>query len=373
MTVSSHSEDIYRLAEKLNTQERKIIDFSTSVNPLGVSKKIKAEIRRHLKYLHNYPDATAKRLKRHLAQYHGIDAELIICGNGSTELIYLITRALKPQKVLIPVPTFPEYERAVSVSQTVEHKTEMKYLLLKEENGFEIRPDEFIAAMMELGQGSSAIAFLCNPNDPTGRLLKKKDVLRIIEASRDLKCYLVVDEAFIDFCPEDTVINEVQNCPYLIVLRSMTKFYALSGLRIGYGVFPKGLIETLNGYKEPWTLNSLAQRAAVVAIKDKVYRKETFRLMSEEKRFLEKSFKGLEIEFFPSDANFYLLKMHNAREIYEKLKRKYILLKDCSNFKGLDGKYLRVAIKSHRENSILIKELKNIFGSSPTMCYNRSS
>ena len=113
-----HGGNIYRLAEELKMQERKIMDFSASVNPLGVSKKIKTEMRRHLKYLHNYPDHEAKRLRKRLAQYHGIDPETILCGNGSTELIYLITRVLKPQKVLIPAPTFSEYERAIILQNT---------------------------------------------------------------------------------------------------------------------------------------------------------------------------------------------------------------------------------------------------------------
>src|SRR4030043_1353603 len=113
-----HGGNIYRLAEELKMQERKVMDFSASVNPLGVSKKIKTEMRKHLKYLHNYPDPEAKRLRKRLAQYHGIDLETILCGNGSTEFIYLITKTLRPQKVLIPAPTFSEYERLVVLQNT---------------------------------------------------------------------------------------------------------------------------------------------------------------------------------------------------------------------------------------------------------------
>jgi threonine-phosphate decarboxylase len=204
------------------------------------------------------------------------------------------------------------------------------------------------------------MAFLCNPNNPTGRLVKKENVGKIAEAARDLQCILVVDEAFIDFCPDETVIKDVEKNPYLIVLRSMSPFYALSGLRIGYGVFPQRLMGIIRGYKEPWTVNNLAQRAAVVALKDKVYRSETFRLIKEEKQFLEKSFRKIGIEFFVSDANFYLLKMSSANEIFQQLKRKGILLRDCSDFKGLDSTYLRVAVKSHKENTILIKGLTAI-------------
>ena len=385
-----HGGNIYRPAEELKMQERKIMDFSASVNPLGVSKKIKTEMRRHLKYLHNYPDHEAKRLRKRLAQYHGIDPETILCGNGSTELIYLITRVLKPQKVLIPAPTFSEYERAIILQNTpppplpsyvltdlpqgegkgggesqvsgIREQGSIKYFMLDKGNGFEVIPDRLIQAMQ--GEDSLAtpcdMAFLCNPNNPTGRLLKKDAVLKIADAARDLKCILVVDEAFIDFCADGSVIKDVEDIQSMIVLRSMTNFHALSGLRIGYGVFPQHLIGSLKRYKEPWTVNNLAQRAAVVALKDKIYRSETFRLLKEEKRFLEKSFKKIGIEFFDSDVNFYLLKISNANEIFQQMKRKGILVRDCSNFRGLDNTYLRVAVKSHKENTILIKELTSI-------------
>jgi len=365
---SEQGENIYRLAEELKIQERKVIDFSIPVNPLGVSKKVKAEIRKHLKYLHNYPDPEAKRLRRRLAQHHGVDPDSILCGNGSTELIYLITRAIKPRKVLIPAPTFSEYERACRMS--VESRV-MSYEL-KKENNFSIDHDEFITAIEGITSSKLRtlnselkcdMAFICNPNNPTGRLLKREDVKRIADAAREMKCYLVVDEAFIYFSPDDSVIKDVGDNPHLILLRTMTNFYALSGLRIGYGIFPQHLIGRLKEYKEPYTVNSLAQRAAVAAIKDKVYRDKTFRLINEEKIFLEKSFKRIKIKFFPSAANFYLLKIDSADKIYDQLKRKCILVRDCSNFRGLDNTYLRVTVKSHKENAILIKELTSILQS----------
>ena len=278
----------------------------------------------------------------------------------------------------------------------------IKYFMLDNKNNFTIDPDEFIAAMRDRSQNteyrtqntappppyplpqgagdtpnissplrgegkgggevlcSVDMAFLCNPNNPTGRLIRKEGVKRIAAAAKEFKCYLIVDEAFIDFCAEDSIIKDMEDNPSLIVLRSMTGFYALSGLRIGYGVFPQHLIGSLKRYKEPWTVNNLAQRAAVVALKDKIYRSETFRLLKEEKRFLEKSFKKIGIEFFDSDVNFYLLKISSANEIFQQLKRKGILVRDCSNFRGLDNTYLRVAVKSHKENTILIKELTSI-------------
>lgn len=343
-----HGGNIYKLAEELGVPEDKITDFSASINPLGVSKKVKAEIKKELKNLHNYPDDDCKKLRKTIGQYHCINPDMILCSNGSTELIYLIPRALKPKNVLIPSPTFSEYERACKLSCELRV---ISYELNKEKN-FEIDPDAFIKAM----QGCD-MAFLCNPNNPTGNLVKRGEVLKIAETAKRLKCFLIVDEAFIDFHPEDSVVKDVQNNPYLIVLRSMTKFYALTGLRIGYGVLHPSLINRLRKVKEPWAVNNLAQKAAIVALGDNDYADETFRLIKTEKGFFESSFRKIGIEFFPSNTNFYLLKTKDDIRIDLKLRKKGILVRNCSNFRGLDSSYIRVAVKSRQENKILIKAL----------------
>jgi len=344
-----HGGNIYRHAEALGIGENRIIDFSASINPLGVPKSVISAIKEHGKYLFNYPDPDAKKLSLHIAKQYRINPESVICGNGSTELIYLIARALKPEKVLIPEPTFSEYERAC---ETASVKLKVKSLKIKKEDAFKMNTEKFITAM----KGCN-MAFLCNPNNPTGRLLKKKGILKITEASKKLKCYLVVDEAFIDFMPGDSVIREVRNNPYLIVLRSLTKFYALSGLRIGYGVLPINVIDVVSRHKEPWTVNSLAQTAGITALDDVEYKRKTFRVIKQEKDFLEKEFERLNINYIPSEANYYLLQLNNAKKTVSVLRNKGILVRDCSIFEGLDGSYIRVAVKSNKDNKRLLREL----------------
>ncbi len=367
-----HGGNTCKLAEELGVPEDKIIDFSASINPLGISKKVESEMRKELKKLHNYPDPDTKKLRKKLSQYHGIDPETILCSNGSTELIYLIPRTLKPETVLIPFPTFSEYERAVNSSKSLKivqnssslnnikplnnvkqkQPSTIVNLPLKKADNFRINSGEFIDAM----QGCD-MAFLCNPNNPTGNLLKKNQVLKIAEAAKKSKCFLIVDEAFIDFRPEESVIKAVQDNPYLIVLRSMTKFHALTGLRIGYGVFSPAIANKLKKFKEPWTVNTLAQKAAIAALGDNEYADRTFRLIAKEKRFLEGSLKETGIEFYPSDVNFYLLKTRGNAGIASKLREKGILVRDCSNFRGLDSSFIRVAVRSRRETKVLIKTL----------------
>jgi threonine-phosphate decarboxylase len=298
-------------------------------------------------------------MRKSLGRHFDIDPETILCGNGITELIYLIARTLKPQRVLIPAPTISEFERAClscCKSQTV-------HFGLKQENGFSLSPDEFVRAMEDKRPEEEVrdMIFLSNPVNPTGALLPRRDLMKIAEAARSMRSYLVVDESFIDFCPDESILKDAAGNPYLIVLRSMAPFHALGGLRLGYGVFPRQLIAPLKECKEPWTVNSLAQRAAAVAVKDKAYARETFRFIQEEKKLLEKNFKQMGMEVFPSAANFYLVKTERAEEILLQLGRAGILLGDCAHLRGLDASYLRIAVKSHKENAILLRRLAGFF------------
>lgn len=346
--MKEHGGNIYRASGETGIPVDKIIDFSASINPLGVPESVVQVIRENIKYLPHYPDPFAEQLSMQLGRHLDIEPRTILCGNGSTELIYLVARALAPRNALIPAPTFSEYERACAIQRGT---TCVRYALSRE-NNFDLDPDEFIAAM-----AGCDMAFLCNPNNPTGRLLKRDAVLAIAEAAERLCCYLVVDEAFIDFAPEHSVVHDVAQYSHLIVLRSLTKYYALSGLRIGYGVFPQSLMSLMKNHKEPWTVNSLAQKAGSAALNDQAYQEKTVAVIKEGKQFLEKGFANLGIEYVPSAVNYYLLRLENAQEIIGSLRKKGILVRDCSNFHSLDGSDVRVAVRSVEENAALLKEL----------------
>lgn len=345
-----HGGNIYRFAEELNVPQEKILDFSASINPLGLSLSVISAIQESKDFLCHYPDPDTKHLRDVLSAYHGIAAESIICGNGSTELIYLCARALKPKVVIIPAPTFSEYERACIVTGA-----NIKYFFLNTKDSFDLDFHKFINSM-----NGCDMAFICNPNNPTGRLINTDDILKMADAAKQFKCYLVVDEAFIDFMPEHSIIKEVQNNPYLIVLRSLTKIYALSGLRLGFGVFHQSIIEKILQNKEPWTVNTVAQKAGIAALKDDDYKKETFRIIGEGKYLMEHGLKGLSIEYIPSMVNYYLLKMENAQKIISSLYKSYILVRNCKNFKGLDKTYIRVAVRSPEDINKLLKEISGL-------------
>lgn len=359
--MKEHGGNIYRAAELSGLPEEKILDFSASINPLGISKTVSSVIKKSIAQLRNYPEPEAEKLRAGIARHLDINPEAVICGNGSTELIYLVARALRPERVLIPAPTFSEYERACKISC----KAQVTRYKLSNKNNFDINVDEFIKTMEKMSKPKIqnpkskivAMAFLCNPNNPTGRLINKNAMLKIVAAAEKLNCYLTVDEAFMDFIPEESIAGEVRKNRKLIVLRSMTKFYALSGLRLGYGIFPLPLAKLLRQSKEPWTVNSLAEAAGIAAINDDTYRLKTFGLIKREKRFMEKAFERLGIVYAPSETNYYLLRLNKAKSILKKLGTKGVILRDCSNFTGLDHSYIRVAVKSRRDNAVLIKEL----------------
>jgi len=357
--MKEHGGDIYAASRELGIAADKIVDFSASINPLGVPKSVRAEIIAHLGHLRHYPDPSATDLAREIARSIGVDEESILCGNGSTELIYLVVRALQPKRVLIPAPTFSEYERACIVGSPLKKnctgKASLDYFDLTEKNRYEIKHSEFINAMT-----GHDMAFICNPNNPTGGLVKKSEMLRIAKAARKTGCYLVVDEAFIDFIPRESVVTEVKNNPYLIVLRSLTKFYALSGLRIGYAVIHPKLSGAVKRIKEPWTVNTLAQLAGITALKDTDYATKTFRIIEEEKAHLETGLKKMGITYYPSRINFYLLKLENAGDAVSNLRTKGILARDCSNFRGLNNSHIRIAVRSRNENSRLLRELEKL-------------
>ncbi|HMK60623.1 MAG TPA: threonine-phosphate decarboxylase CobD [Dissulfurispiraceae bacterium] len=352
-----HGGNVYEASRELGIPVDHITDFSASINPLGTPMSVVKALQLRLGQLRHYPDISSAQLAEEISKSVGVGRDMIICGNGSTELIYLVARALLPKRVLITAPSFSEYENAVNIScgLTRRRKLRVSHFSLHEKNDFRLDVDAFIEAMK-----GCDMAFICNPNNPTGCAVRRADVLRIAREAEINGCCLVVDEAFIDFIPKESVIKKVPEHPSLIVIRSMTKFYALSGLRLGYAAVNPQLLEIINRHKEPWTVNSLAQAAGVAALQDREYGNRTFKLLAKEKAFLENGFRRLGMRCIPSQANFYLIKTDAPYNISLKLRKNGILVRDCSNFIGLDSSYMRVAVRTRSENSKLLKELASL-------------
>ncbi|MBW1679022.1 MAG: aminotransferase class I/II-fold pyridoxal phosphate-dependent enzyme, partial [Deltaproteobacteria bacterium] len=329
---------------------RPVIDFSANINPLGLPEKIKRVLQRNFAAILHYPDPDATELTLKIAQCWKIDRKNILVGNGSVDLLYLIISTFRPKRVGIPQPTFSEYERA---ARSI--KSKIKFSQLKKKDGFKLN---------ESCLDQTDIGFVCNPNNPTGNLLlpNGKGIEKMPER------FLVVDEAFMDFLPDGrdhTLIWKGEKDKKIIILRSFTKIFALPGLRGGYLIAHQDTIETLKECQPPWAMNSLSQQICTIMLNDRGYLKETRKLIEGEREFLLErigNIKGLTA--YPSRTNFLLLRIDreniNSSTLVERGIRKGVLIRDCGNFRGLSDRYIRIAVRSHKENLRLIKVLKEL-------------
>ena len=350
-----HGGNLGRAMEKYSLSLDEIIDFSANINPLGFSSKIREAIIKNLDRLSHYPDPECKEAKKEISAYFKIDYENIILGNGSTELIYLIVQTLKPKKVLIPAPTFCEYERALN-----NNNVSINFYKLKEKQEYLVSMDEIIPQLAGID-----LVFLCNPNNPIGTFLPKKEMLTLVKEVQKRKIFLVLDEAFIDLYEEDSLIKEVKNYDHLIILRSLTKFYGLPGLRIGFAASSPKLIKKLEAQKIPWSVNCLAQIAVREMLRDERFISKSKSFLLEEKEFFYQELSNVEgLKVHKPSANFIFIKLLgniSPEQLMEQLAKKGILIRDCSNFRGLEkGNFIRVAVRTRKENIKLLKEIKLI-------------
>jgi len=339
-----HGGDLYSLEKALGLSADAIIDLSTSVNPLPLPKNLKRVLIKSLDLINRYPDPLSRSFKETLYEIYSIPPENIVCGNGSSELIYVFIKALSPKRVLILEPTFSEYERASTIGGASIHRVFSldKETLLKK-------------AVEKLSETKIDLVFVCNPNNPTGWFYKKEELLPIIKAFPSTN--FLIDEAFIEFVEDETLIKEAAELDNLIVLRSLTKFYGLSGLRFGYAVSSKDFIKKAQTFLPPWNVNILAQTIAGLLIKDPEFKEKSLRFFTREKRRFEKKLKELSVSFFPSVANYYLLKLIEEG-FFEFCLKHNILIRNCANFYGLDSRFVRISIKSKRWNNIFFEVLE---------------
>jgi threonine-phosphate decarboxylase len=352
-----HGGNIRDVSRKYTIKENKIIDFSSNINPLGFPKAIHAIIPKELSKIVSYPDSQSTQLKEAIAKKLGLDEKTILVGNGSTELIYLIPRVFKPKRALIPVPTFNEYEKSL-----LSVNCELRYLHLKAKEKFRLNIDETVSSLRK-----GEILYVCNPNNPTGVLLSNNEVRTLVAKAEKKGVMVVVDEAFMDFSENNSVIDEVRIRDNLIVIRSLTKFFAIPGLRLGYLVASQKLVQEMSVFKEPWSVNILAQKAGEACFNDDSFALRTKRFIAKERTYLISELgkiKGLKV--YDSSTNYLLLKIVrqglSSGRLYEGLARQGLLIRDCRSFKGLGNSYIRVAVKRRKENTLLVKHLKNIVG-----------
>ncbi len=348
-----HGGNLRPLAVLAGVSPDQLLDFSASINPLGLSPRMEEAIRAALPSVVHYPDPTAAALRAALAASHGLSPDQVLPANGCTELIYLLARALIPRRAMILHPAFSEYEAALELV-----RTELDHELLDEVHGF--RPE--LPRLLPRLAGQDLI-ILANPNNPAGSLIPKADLVALVEAAELAGAITVVDEAFIGFVEEASLKEDLARFPRLLLLRSLTKCYALPGLRVGYALASPELLSQLARWKEPWSVNALAEAAGVAALADREYREQTRRLVPcwrEELRSGLGKFKELRV--FPGAANYLLVRLLDpvltAAELKARLLTERIVIRDCTSFRGLGPAFIRLAVRSPEEQKVLLEALE---------------
>ncbi|PAB60771.1 threonine-phosphate decarboxylase CobD [Anaeromicrobium sediminis] len=355
MNKAKHGGNIYEIEKKYGINKEDIIDFSANINPLGVPESFKRALIENMDIIKNYPDPDYIKLKESISKHNKIDREKIIVGNGATEIIFSLIDIIKPKKSLLLAPTFAEYERALKkIDSSVE------YYFLKEENNF-LLDEEFLNYIKE----EIDCIILCNPNNPTGKLVDKGLIEDILKKSKRKNIEIIIDEAFIDFVEDyedKSLIKYIDEYENLHIIRALTKFFAIPGLRLGYGITSnKKIIEKFEDSSEPWTINSYADLGGQVLLEDEEYIKKTRQWIKEENNYLYKEIKGIEgIKVYKSTVNYLLLKTDKTN-LKEELMKKNILIRSCDNYINLDERYFRVAVKNRHYNDKLIRALKEIY------------
>jgi threonine-phosphate decarboxylase len=349
-----HGGDVYRLARILGVSIRDLLDFSANINPLGYPEGVAAAVQAALADLVHYPDRRCVELRQDLADYHSLSSDEILVGNGSTELIYLVVRVLKPKRALIVAPAFSEYQEALEVA-----RVPYEFHLTSEAGHFTLE---------ELPEAQGAeLVFLANPASPSGALLAPERLLPWLEAWDAAGVFVVLDEAFIDFVEEASIKKHLGRFPRLVVLRSFTKFFAIPGLRLGYLLAHPELVAGMGAKQEPWSVNNLAQAVGRACLQDRVYMAQTRSYVAAERRHL---FEGLQalagLTPFPGEVNYLLVKITvpglSVGQLRERLLSRGIIIRDASNFNGLDERYFRIAVRRRKDNDRLLAALADCLG-----------
>jgi len=350
-----HGGNIWGVSKELKKSPGEIIDFSASINPLGMSPKAAQAVKSALPLAGSYPDPDSAALKEALAARYSIGTDELLPANGSIQLIYLLPQVLRPKRALIVEPAFSEYASALKPSGCA-----MDRLILKERDGFAL---DLKALAGRLARNPADMVYIASPANPTGVATGRDALLEAASICRSAGSTLVVDEAFADFAEEESIIEEAPSLSNVIVLRSLTKFFSMAGLRLGFMVAGRRTIRAFEKQMPPWSINSLASAAAVASLADERYRRATMGWLATERPYLfDRLGKVQGLTPFASDANFFLVKIEAAGvdslTLRARLLEDGIMIRELSAFRGLGKGFFRVAIRGRKENMRLIRSLK---------------
>lgn len=349
-----HGSDLEKIERIYGIKKEDIVSFSANVNPLGVSPKLRSTLASHIDAITTYPDREYTSLRNCIAEYAGTEADHVIVGNGSTELISLFIQIKHPKKAVVIGPTYSEYEREISLGGGT-----TLYYPLKEENDFILDVEDFTSSLNE----SVDLVVICNPNNPTSSCINRQTMRRILDVCKRYDIFVMVDETYVEFANNMEEITAVSLTNYynnIIILRGTSKFFAAPGLRLGYAITGNtDLIKLINTRKNPWTINSLAVIAGEIMFTDQEYIKETKELISSERDRIYEILKNHpDFKVYQPSGNFMLVKLLRSditsQDLFDKTIRQGMMIRDCSTFPFLDNKYIRFCIMSREMNDKLL-------------------
>ena len=318
-----------------------VIDFSVNLNPYGPPDFVHEVINGAIESIKLYPDTECCELRARISQKFGCDTDEVLVGAGVSELIQLVTLAFMKNRALMPQHTYDEYAVAAKMMGAKIKRIEMPDL--------RINPELIMAEMKR-----DDVLFLCNPNNPTGQYIIKHEVAQIIEEAERVDALIVLDEAYVDFVKYAFPAHNLST-RNMIILRSLTKSFAIPGVRVGYAISAEENVNAMAKIKVPWSVSVFAQEiaAAVISTEGDAFLAETIEKVERSKEKMENAL-GIH-----SDANFYAFDVGNAREAKRALLEAGIRVRDCSSF-GLPS-YIRFSVRTDEENELLLQFLSKYF------------
>lgn len=341
-----HGGDILSYQDMFNG---KIIDFSSNINPLGYPTGLKNMIIDNFDELVKYPDIQYRNLKKEISNYIGCQNNEVVVGNGAVDIINNFSMMFK--RVVVVIPCFLEYiERPRMFGKEV--------IMLPLKKDFSIDSD-----LIRKTLRSGDLLILGNPNNPTGKRIGREVLLEIHGMVEEHNCFLLLDEAFYEFCQFDyDSIELFKNSKNICIIRASTKFFALPGIRLGYGFTCSEIVEKYNSIALPWNINAFADIAARTIFKDDRYIQKSKEYIACQRKFLICELEGIEIiKAYETHCNFILIKLlkGDEDEIFNFLLGKGILIRKASSFEGLDKSFIRIAVKSYEDNKYIVNCLRD--------------
>lgn len=348
----AHGGNKEALALEMGFSPDECLDFSANINPLGLSQKMLERLEASFRKLVHYPDVDYKKSKAALADFHACSSQQILLSNGAVDLFYELARTVRPANLLILSPTFMEYEKAFG-----QVGSEIHYHVLTGPQ-YEWDFQSILPDLQVLSAGD--LVLVCNPNNPTGSLVSNQVLIELAGFLKEREISLVIDEAFMDFVEDSdayTMIPYLDECQNVIVVRSLTKFYAIPGLRLGYAVSSDSdLLATIEEYRPPWTINTLADELLPVLLQDKDYQLATQEWLKREQEFLYQTLAQFrQLKVVRPSVNYIFFEYEGEADLRQLLWREKIFIRSCQDYHHLNRQHYRVAVRSREENQQLIR------------------